>query len=267
MAEAPIVEEPAVAETTPEAPRVDQDVAAVSEPAPVVAEEAAPEEPKAEEEKPAVTKREGVRSGGVMPIDGLDRIVGEPFEAGVGFTPIVAIVPGTDRFVLRTSRLVLDESASGDRVLTVAWFHSAPTELPVVAEEPDLAPQMLGLVLTALRDDRFTGDIVAYAGVEPGSSDAKLANEVLEHVFSAAEDLVSRGLSNDLTDDGQLPTPSALMRAAFVEWSGGPRKSETYDIAFARLTAAREPGRLAVAPAAGEERPAADDTGMRNFAS
>ncbi len=243
-----------VAETVAE-PVVEEPVA--EEP---VAAEAAPE-PQPEPQKPAAQEQPGVRSGGTLNIEGLDGIIGETFASGVGFTPVVAVVTGPDRFVLRTARLRTMLGEENAPQLAVAWFHSAPTPLPIPVENgterPDLAAQMLGLVLSALRDDRFTGDIVDYAGLEPGTDDATLASEVLERVFSAADDLVSRGLEPDLTDDGQLPTPTPLMRAAFVEWSGGPRKSETYAQAFARLTAARVPGRLAVAPPAGREK----DTG------
>lgn len=231
-------------------------------PEPVKATKPEPEpksEPVSEAPVQSSNPAPGVRNGGILPIDGLEHFIGEPFVAGVGFTPVVAIVTGTDRFVLRTARLVLEDVPESGRRLGVAWFHSSPSPLPVLNDDSGEARaehsvRMLGMVVSALRDDHFDGNIVDYAGFVPGSDEAKLARNVLDLVFAAAEDLVGRGLEPDLTPDGQLPTPSKLMQAAFVEWSGGPRKTETHEQAFRRLTAAREPGRLSVAPPAGRER-------------
>ena len=198
------------------------------------------------------------RSRGVLPIDGLDSYIDEPFKPGTGFTPVVAIISGGDRFVLRTARLTLEDAEQSGRRLTVAWFHSAPQALPLPDDADGSAgakraARMLGFVVNALRDEQFVGDIVAYGGFDPDSADARLATWILDLVFVAADDLVGHGIEEDVNSNGQLPSPDKLMQAAFVEWSGGPRKSEDHSQAFARLTAAREPDHLSVAPQAGRE--------------
>lgn len=233
-----------------------------AEPAP---RQPAPTRPHAEAgSSPAATPKPAdrapkIRSGGILPIEGLAETIGVDFAPAVGFTPVVAIVTGGDRFVLRTARMVLEDVPGTGPRLSVAWFHSAPKPLPVSpgpdgTAQADEAAAALGLVVNALREDGFDGDIVAFAGLDPAAGEAVLARKIFGLVLAAADDLVGRGLEPDLTAEGQLPSPGPLMRAAFVEWSGGPRKSEDYAEAFARLTAAREPGRLASAPAVGREQ-------------
>lgn len=187
-------------------------------------------EPEAGLEKPRRSQR--------LPVDGLEHLVEQRFEPGVGFTPLVPKIGAQDRFVLRTARLELARDEDGSGYLAVSYFHSEPMDLPARLRIEE-APVLLGKVVQALRGDDLPEDIVAHVcdcvGAAADSPEADLALKALELVFAAADNLITRGIQDDLAEDGTLPTPTKLMRAAFVEYNGGPRQNETYKQAFDRM--------------------------------